>query len=196
MIVDYRRLYDLAVLKKDTFMQGTPFPHVVIDDFFESSIFDTIRNAFPLPDSTIWKEPTNKHTRHKRVFKSDEFGLKEPFFGELARRVFLEFNSGLFIRFLTELTGISTLIGDPYLAEAGFHCTGDGGYLDIHADFSHHDILQLERRINLILFLNDDWYESYNGNLSLYDRNLVCVQEMAPIANRCVIFATSDHSFH
>ena len=58
---------------------------------------------------------------------------------------------------IEKITGISGLLPDPYFAESGFHQIQNHGYLNIHADFSHHDYLGLERRINLLYYLNDNW---------------------------------------
>jgi Rps23 Pro-64 3,4-dihydroxylase Tpa1-like proline 4-hydroxylase len=107
-----------------------------------------------------------------------------------------ELNSGLFLRFLELLTGIKGLIGDPYFSESGFTYSSNGGFLDIHADFSHQDHTGLERRLNMILYLNDDWDDSYGGNLGLYDADVELVEYVEPIGNRCLIFETSPTSYH
>jgi len=196
VIIDYSRLFNLASIKRPEFLAAHPFPHVILDDFLEQPVLKLIEAAFPSPDSKVWKEPSNTHTQFKRVLRGGPRGLKELNLPELARRVFFELNSSPFLHFLSELTGLRSIIGDPYLAEAGFHLSGNGGYLDIHADFSHHDVLGLERRLNMIIFLNSSWQKSYGGELCLYDRDLNPIQEISPIANRCVVFATSDFSFH
>ena len=60
------------------------------------------------------------------------------------------------------------------------------GYLDVHADFSHSDKLGLERRLNLIIYLNDGWPESYGGQLGLYDQKINKKVSISPIGNRAV----------
>lgn len=69
MEVDYQRLYRIADVQRRTFLEASPFPHVVIDDFFSSDVFEMIRCSFPSPDDEVWKEPTNTHTQGKRVLK-------------------------------------------------------------------------------------------------------------------------------
>ena len=55
----------------------------------------------------------------------------------------------------------------------------------------------LDRRLNLILYLNKGWLEEYGGNLELWDRAMTrCERRILPIANRCVIFNTTDFSNH
>ena len=97
---------------------------------------------------------------------------------------------------MEHISGITGLLPDPYLAEGGYHISSSGGFLDIHADFSHHDYLGLERRLNLLFYFNENWQESFGGALGLYDADLKLKQQILPIANRVAIFTTSDESFH
>lgn len=194
--MQYPRLYKLAEAGRSSFRNASPFPHIVIDDLLDAGTYKEFSDAFPARDAAIWKKPENEHTKGKLVTKRGESDLKEALYDERARRVFFELHSGLFLRFLTILTGIDGLTSDPYFAEGGFHCSESGGFLDIHADFSHHDFLGLERRVNFLFYLNDDWKPEYGGALSLYSTDLTAVQTIVPIANRCVIFETSETSYH
>ena len=194
--IDYSKLYKQADLLADIYKNNKPFPSIYLDNFLSAKDYRKISAAFPKANDPIWKTPSNKHTVGKSVTRNGDLGLKEYLFNENARRFFYELNSGLFLNFLEKLTGISGLICDPYFSEGGFHKTGQGGFLNIHADFSHSDRLNLERRVNLIFYLNDNWDDSYGGKLSLYDQQLNAISSIAPIGNRIVIFSTSDTSFH
>ena len=108
----------------------------------------------------------------------------------------MEFNSSLFITFLEKITGIEGLIPDPYFAEGSFTMSTNGGYLDIHADFSHHDKLKLERRVNVLIYINENWKENFGGGLNLYDEDLNKKKTIFPYGNSIAIFTTSDKSFH
>ena len=67
----------------------------------------------------------------------------------------------------------------------------------MHADFNWHKQMRLDRRINLLIYLNKDWQPEYGGNLELWDAAMSHkVAEYAPLFNRCVIFNTTDKSFH
>jgi hypothetical protein len=95
------------------------------------------------------------------------------------------------------LTGISGLIPDPYLEGGGLHQIERDGFLKVHADFNVHAKLRLDRRLNFILYLNQDWREEYNGHLELWDRGMTrCVRKVLPVCNRAVVFVTTDWSFH
>ena len=90
-----------------------------------------------------------------------------------------------------------TLIPDPYLWGGGYHELKNGGYLNIHADFNVHPQLELNRRINLLIYLNKNWKENYGGSLELWDRKMKnCIKKIVPIFNRVVIFNTNDFSYH
>lgn len=60
-----------------------------------------------------------------------------------------------------------------------------------------HPRLHVQRRLNALLYLNEDWQESYGGALELWDRDMThAVTKVLPLANRLVVFATDDDSNH
>jgi len=194
--IDYLNLYKIAEKSAAGYKSSKPFPHAILDDFLTPKAYNKISKIFPKNNAKIWKTPTNVHTVGKSVTKNGSLALKELSYSKDTRSFFHELNSGLFLTFLEKLTGIKGLLPDPYFSESGFHRTSSGGYLDIHADFSHLNILGLERRINLIFYLNENWQETYGGELGLYNEDLKKVVSVSPIANRMLIFSTSDISFH
>lgn len=98
---------------------------------------------------------------------------------------------------LEQLTGISGLIADMEFTGGGFHSTLSGGKLDLHVDFNMHLRNGLDRRVNLIFFLNKDWPESYGGHLELWDKELSRPpKKVLPVFNRMVIFGTTDFTYH
>ncbi|NIJ07790.1 Rps23 Pro-64 3,4-dihydroxylase Tpa1-like proline 4-hydroxylase [Sphingomonas vulcanisoli] len=102
-----------------------------------------------------------------------------------------------FIKWLQELTGEKALVPDPYLEGGGIHSIGTGGYLKIHADFNWHEPLQLYRRLNVLLYLNDDWQEDWGGRIELFsDPQREPEVSLLPTMNRMLVFTTDDASFH
>ena len=83
-----------------------------------------------------------------------------------------EFNSRQFTLFLETLTGIDNLIPDPYFIGGGIHLSGPGDFLKIHADFNWHHKLQAYRRVNALLYLPEEWDESWGGALEFWDREM------------------------
>ena len=194
--LDYEKLYKLAEELSISYKTNSPYPNIYIDNSVNPDTYNNICNIFPEIDSDIWKTPSNPHTLKKSVTEQGALGLKEYLFTENQRRLFMELNSSLFLNYLEILTGINGLIPDPYFAEGAFAMSKKGGILDIHADFSHHDKLNLERRINILIYLNDNWKDEYLGALNLYDVKLNIIKKIYPIGNRIAIFTTSENSFH
>jgi Rps23 Pro-64 3,4-dihydroxylase Tpa1-like proline 4-hydroxylase len=68
----------------------------------------------------------------------------------------------------------------------------------MHSDFQFQNSLKLWRRINVLLYLNSDWEDSWGGHLHLWDRYNSSEPKIsyAPIHNNMVIFKTTNNSFH
>ena len=72
-----------------------------------------------------------------------------------------------------------------------------GGRLGIHADFNRHPRFDLDRRLNLLVYLNKDWREEYGGHLELWNRGMThCEVKILPVFNRVVLFSTTDFTYH
>ena len=51
--------------------------------------------------------------------------------------------------------------------------------------------------LNMLIYLNKDWKNTYGGNLEIWDRNASkCVRVIEPIFNRRVIFSADSTSYH
>jgi hypothetical protein len=67
----------------------------------------------------------------------------------------------------------------------------------VHIDFNYIEERQLHRRLNILIYFNKNWEEEWGGHIELWDREVkVCHHSFAPIFNRCVVFATSEISYH
>lgn len=175
---------------RDTYKSADPFPHVVIDDFLPRPIIDMCIAEFDRSRRDDQQVFDRSQERFKRQFQPDDLSPGP-------RNLFYSFNSRPFIRVLENITGIKGLIPDPYFMGGGFHEIANGGHLSIHADFNHHKPMDVERRINVLIYLNDDWREEYGGTLELWDNDMKgCVRSVVPEANRCVIFNTTSRSNH
>ena len=173
----------------EAYAGAEPFPHIVIDGLLPEARIDEIRAEFPALDAMRVK--SNRTTGVKGSLA--EAGQ----WGTVTRDTIGWLNSAAFLRGLVALTGIEGLASDPYFEGGGLHQIGEGGFLKIHADFNIHKVTGMERRINLLLYLNRDWPEDFGGHLELWDEAMEHrVQRIAPLANRCVIFSTTDTSYH
>lgn len=175
---------------QEAYSAASPFPHVVIEDFLPAAILERCLAEFPRQAAEAVETFDRDQERNKSQYSPDDLPL-------WTRNLFYSFNSRPFIQVLQNITGIKGLIPDPYFLGAGFHEIGQGGHLSVHADFNHHKPMNLERRINLLIYLNKDWREEYGGSLELWSDGMKdCVQKLTPDFNRCVIFNTTSESWH
>ena len=189
--IDQGYLDSLLEKYADAYKTAKPFPHIIMDNFLpDPSILDRILEEFPAPDTSYWQRFNNEN--EKKLASSSESMM-----GDNTRALLYYLNSSTFISFVEKLTGISGIIPDPHFAGGGLHRIQRDGLLKLHVDFNKHSRLNLDRRLNILIYLNKDWLEEYGGYLELWDENLTsCQQKILPIFNRCVIFSTTDFSYH
>ena len=79
---------------------------------------------------------------------------------------------------------------------------GQSGRLAVHLDYSIHPKLDLQRKLNLILYLEEDYDPAWGGSLQFWSHDEKKkkpkdkVREVEPIFNRAVLFDTSQNSWH
>jgi hypothetical protein len=94
--------------------------------------------------------------------------------------------------------GIESLTMDSTFHGGGLHVTDPGGWLSPHLDYSRHPKLpDMERRLNLVLFLNPEWREEWGGAFELYDdAGAEVVARVYPKFNSAVLWEPTDVAFH
>lgn len=173
----------------DRYQTAKPFPHIVIDNLLETEVLKEVIENFPSSENKQYFDRDQE--RLKFQYQPDEVS------SGLVRNLFAELNSQAFLGFLEELTGIPGLLPDPYFEGGGLHETKRGGHLGVHADFNGHDRLKVERKLNLLIYLNEDWDDNYGGQLELWDQEMKgCAVRVKPEFGRAVIFNTALDSFH
>ena len=169
-----------------------PFPHVVIDDFLTPSFAQRLLDQFP------------SFERGNNVGDDGKVGNKATF--EKIRGLGRDYaalddliQSREFLQLIETITGIPALIYDPFYLGGGTHENRQDQSLQAHIDFNYHPSEGWHRRLNLIVYLNHDWEQRWGGNLELYTDPYKDKQPQAvvsPVFNRCVIFGTSEKSWH
>ena len=187
--LDIDALATTAAQRRSEFLTAAPFPHVVFDDFLRREAVEGLLGELDVPGNWTFYHHVNEKKRGLTDLGS---------MGPTSRAVIADLQSDAFLRILETLTGVDRLVSDPDLDGGGIQQTEPGGYLNVHTDFlSHAKRRTWSRQINLLLFLNRDWDESYKGWLEFWDADVTrCVRRIAPACNRCVIFRTSRISFH
>jgi Rps23 Pro-64 3,4-dihydroxylase Tpa1-like proline 4-hydroxylase len=174
-----------------------PFPHIVVDNFICERTIKRLLQDFPKADQPMQRRLKTANLPDGRSAQLKKRSYSDIEAGISIKQMLWELNSGRFIDWLEKLTGIPALLPDPKLNGAGLHVTDSGGLLRVHADYNRHPIYDLDRRLNLLLYLNMDWRDEYGGHLELWDREMTrCEQQILPLAGRCVIFSTTTYSYH
>ena len=172
------------------FASATPFPHLVIDGLFSEDCLRPVVDDFENAPAESWRH-IDSGLQKKRATLPD---VSLP---PSVQQYFNTLNSGPFIRFLGDVTGIPNLIPDPALHGGGMHEVGDGGAFEIHIDFEQHPRTFLNNRLVVITYLNDDWFAADGGSLELWHMNPPrCATSITPIFGRTVILAQSPIAAH
>tara|TARA_B100001059_G_C17797905_1_gene564249 strand:+ start:677 stop:1444 length:768 start_codon:yes stop_codon:yes gene_type:complete len=195
--LNYQNYEVLGSELKIQYSENKPFNHVVIDNFLPKKLCEYLLKKVPDPKNSLWKN-TIGSDEINQPNKLGMFHIKNLYdYDSQLATVFQVFNSFAIINFLHKLTDFKALIPDPTFSGGGYHQILRDGRLKIHADFNWHENLKVYRRINLLLYLNKDWKDEYQGNLELWDKDMQhCVKSIKPIFNRCVIFNTGKYSYH
>jgi Rps23 Pro-64 3,4-dihydroxylase Tpa1-like proline 4-hydroxylase len=186
-----QKLEALAHAKAEEYKGNQPYPHIYFDDFLPVDVAEAALRDFPEPKELDWHAYKDVNQHKKLAFDAVE---KLP---ASIRDVLYFLNTRPVLKFLETLTGIQNVLPDPNYAGGGLHQIRPGGLLEVHADFSYHKGLRLDRRINVLIYLNKDWKEEYGGHFELWDREMKGAEKkILPVFNRCAIFSTTSVSFH
>jgi Rps23 Pro-64 3,4-dihydroxylase Tpa1-like proline 4-hydroxylase len=175
---------------KDTY----PFNHIIVDNFLVENCLSTlIQEVSALDPKNAYYRVTSKNN-----LEYNKFAFNTNV-GPTVSAIFKELVSESFVASIECLTNIKDILpNDLSLKGAGVHKIKKDGYLAVHTDFNtyNHPIHgKLDRRINILIYLNPEWEESYKGHLWLCNSKEP-VKKILPILNRCVIFDTTSKSFH
>jgi hypothetical protein len=186
--------FDVAELERrapalaEQFTTATPFPHLVVDGLLR--LPPSVMTRFPTADWTGWNSLGDAYQVGKLACDRIEL-IPEPF-----ARIIEQLSEPRALRALETITGIRALLPDPYLVGGGLHMSGPGGSLAPHTDFHNHRSLDLYRRVNILLYLNPEWDESFGGNLELEGDDPSERVVVTPTWGRLAMFATDDRSVH
>lgn len=174
------------------FAHGDPFRHVVLEDFFTPDFLQQLLAEFPDFERGNARNEAGELAGKSVVERVRALG---PAFCALDDLV----QSPQFLQWLGSVTGIADLRYDPHYFGGGTHDNRHGQDLDVHIDFNRHPVNGWHRRLNLIVYLNADWDPAWGGSLELHKdpRGSDNAQiSIVPAMNRCVIFETTERSWH
>jgi len=195
--LDLEYINNLAEKNAERYQTTTPFPYISFENFLNEYAVNKMIEDFPPIDESFYKYD-NPLERKYAFDKISELP-------DSIRDCLIELNSPPFLNFLEKLTGVNNLIPDPYYRGGGIHQSKRGGKLDVHVDFNKHPKLKLERRLNVLIYLNKDWKEEYNGDFQIWDGHrdengkhvlTKLIDKIYPTFNTFACFSTSERSYH
>jgi Rps23 Pro-64 3,4-dihydroxylase Tpa1-like proline 4-hydroxylase len=174
-----------------SYKAAKPFPHLIIDNLFFEGLLDSLLTEISqmLPEQwlNIGQDTRERTARMRSAAEMSTAG------NQLLSIV----HSAGFLYLLSEITGISQLLPDPYLQGAGYALMRRGDYFSVHADRNVAYETGLTRRLAMIIFLNKSWSTEYHGQLELWsDDAKRCEATIEPLFNRTIIFEVAYPNFH
>jgi len=175
------------------FRQAAPFHSICIDNFLSPKFALELSRSYP-----DFSDARNQGLEFSTVNEKRKVQITDlEKFPAPAKKLHDALASDEFLKSMETLSGIKDLSFDNNYAGGGLHITNSTGILDVHVDFNFSEALQLYRRLNILIYLNEEWQEDWGGKIELWDRKIKnCIESYSPVLNRCLIFATSDYSFH
>lgn len=191
--INFNSLRERKIQIKDEYQSKKPFRYIMFENFFIPEKAEIILEHYPTVKDGKWDGTT--YIDQKNKFQKTKF---EP--NSVMHKVFSELNSPEFLGWLQEVTEIEDeLLGDHDLFGGGLHQSIAGAFLNVHVDYNIHPTTKFHRRLNVLVYMNKEWRDEYEGHLELWDlsgnqKNLI--GKYAPTFNRCVIFETNEVSYH
>lgn len=166
-----------------------PWPHMVISNFFYLKEARAVLAELPIPEWEGWVHYTNDCERKRSTRELEKVGRR-------TQAMFDHLNGPTILDLMRGLAGTDDLHPDPSLHGAGIHVADTGGYLQCHLDYALHPESGLERRLNLVLFLNETWRAEWGGAFELCDQMGKVVKRIVPEFCTAVIWEPSDVAYH
>lgn len=192
-MINFAKLNEELPSLRAQFQNNQPFPYLAIDDFCFPDRLNALVDKIPDPIEQGIVQ-SRDYVFAKNKFEKSKFRGIDPIFEE----VYQDLMSDQFKQFLCAVTGENVFVDSEFYG-GGLHQGGAGSFLDMHADFNYHPLHKdWFRNLNILLYLNRDWTESYKGQLKLRhmehpEKGTTLVE---PLFNRCVIMPTRDFTLH
>jgi len=171
-----------------------PFRHSQVDGFLPADLLPLVYQEFPEFNWEQWFVYSNKLEDKKALNDWNKF----------PKYTYALLNFLNSHEFVSRFRGFSNcdLTSDPGLHGGGWHIHASGGSLNPHLDYSIHPKIGMQRKLNLIIYLCQDWQPSWGGHFGLWnvDPKTGRAGELAkecPVGmNRALIFDTTQNSWH
>lgn len=186
------RAIDRDLLRREALV-ATPFPHVLIDDFLAPDFAHDVLSSWP-----TYAEATRVGKQFRSINERNKVQVTDREMFPPALKVLNDaLASSEFLSTVSSIFAIPNLLADSELVGGGLHQTGPRGRLDVHIDFNYIEDRKLHRRLNILVYFNEGWSPGWGGQLELWNRDVSeRIHSFDPMFNRCVVFETSEISYH
>jgi len=180
----------ISKLKDELIVENDPFPHIAASNFLPIEIAKQAESEFNNFDKLINSGGYRYGNLHTNFTKLNEMP-------KTVREIITFCNSDSFLKLLGEKFNIKNVIPDWSLWAGGMHKSRRDGHLTIHSDYLYQRKTNTRRVLNLLLYLNSDWKDEWNGAIELWNKKMTKkVKSLSPLLNNVLIFETSKDSNH
>ncbi len=176
-----------------TYHAAEPTHFFCIDDFLQEDFAREVMESYP-----TYEEALDSGHEFTKLNENKKIQVTHPDrFPAPVRKLQEMLDSSEFLQLMEKITGIEGLTADGEHSGGGMHVMAGRGRLDVHVDFNLIRARNLYRRLNILVFMNPVWEEAWGGYFELWDPDVKrCLHSLAPRGNRCVVFNTTETSYH
>ena len=171
------------------FISAEPFEHIIIPNFLNADFIQEITKHFPKVNEKWhhYNNPIEIKFAYDNIYQLED----------CIKNYFNVLSTEEITKVFRKITDIEELEFDPYLHGAGLHAHPRNGRLNMHLDYEKHPYSNKQRRLNVILYLSEDWKQEWNGHSELWNKDMTeCVVKSPVNFNTCLIFKTNEISWH
>ena len=171
-------------------LETNPFPYVIIPEFINTEYYNQIESKIPSePNEKWWKYENPLEVK----YALDNLELMDS----VISNIFYALSHDNTIDKFKKIFNIPDLEYDPHCHGAGLHMHPRYGRLNMHLDYEIHPLSNKQRRLNIILYLNDEWNPEWNGDTQLWNNTVSeCIVNSYPKRNTAIVFVTTEQSWH
>lgn len=171
------------------FEDQEPMPHVILHDLLPSKFLKKVEGEF----EAVHRMPI-QFDKELEVKSANESWLR---FGPNTVTLASSLISGPVVEALSNISGLMGLVADSRYRGGGQHQIRRGGKLGLHRDFTKDRVTGLQRRLNLLIYLNSNWQTPWGGSLELWrDKSSGPLVSVPPLIGTAVLFRTDRPGFH
>ena len=172
------------------YLSSAPVQHVIIDNFLPTEMFNQLCieiKTFPQDKWLVKNLPNSGVRKESRDFTNSP----------VMQEMMIHLTSQMFVKWMSKITKCENIIPDIHHLGGGLSSAPSGSSLGLHVDFNWNDTLKLNRKFNLILYANETWDSTWNGNLEFWNKQRTeCLYTVEPKPNRLVFWEYEQELVH